>query len=809
MALHAESGKPIELAMQQLWLQGKILPVGARLMVRHVFRSSESKPLEVIYAFAMPRDAALRQFIITGDGFRVRSRLKSTEEAVKEYEAGIQAGHLATLARQYGDGMVNLTVGNIRPQETVVVLLEVLAGVEARDAGLRFRFPFTLAPSYHARARTVEVEPGVGEIELPEEFDDLILPRYHQDAADLHEVGFSLSVAMTQPIAEVSSPSHSVRVKMGDGQSCRVTLSTARDVPDRDVVLDVATRETKPSILVGVGKDTRRRFAAVLPSRAFGETSGAPRRVVFALDRSGSMGGAPIEQARKALAACLGALAADDQFGIVAFDDQVETFSSEMRAGDRQNREEAGKFLAAIEARGGTELARAVAAAANLLGHSAGDILVITDGQVSGTEQILGGAKAGGIRLHCLGIGSASQDRFLTLLARETSGVCRFLTPRERVDMAAVDLFASIGRPVASEIKARIEGEGGGQIAPEPPAAVFLGAPVILFGDNGLFGDTGQGAVSRLMMTWEKPQPGKLELPLDAPDCGLGETLRLLQGSRLITDLDSRYLGQAAERALDRHEQKRIGDRLQLLSETYGLASRRMSLVAVVERAGDQPGDIPKTTVAPVGMPQDVQFQAYFQRAQRSQAATGAFALPMPMMAMPSPPPPVRAAAMPGPPPPASAPPSARAGMPILSTIRNLFSARTQPAKPAKAEKVPPSAPEPEDLLMDLAQQLEPDGGMPGKNDSERVVRSLAAVLALLIEGHTPTAGAFRNHAQRLMRFLETSAFPSLITRERRTLNDALAWIKKGVAPPWKPEELLAWKETEAWKRIAKLVTPP
>src|SRR5271169_1831995 len=114
MALEAESGKPIELAMQQLWLQGKILPVGARLMVRHVFRSGEAKPLEVIYAFAMPRDAALRQFVITGDGFRVRSRLKPTEEAVKEYEAGIQEGHLATLARQYGDGAVNLTVGNIR-----------------------------------------------------------------------------------------------------------------------------------------------------------------------------------------------------------------------------------------------------------------------------------------------------------------------------------------------------------------------------------------------------------------------------------------------------------------------------------------------------------------------------------------------------------------------------------------------------------------------------------------------------------------------------------------------------------------------
>jgi Ca-activated chloride channel family protein len=668
---------------------------------------------------------------------------------------------------------VNLTVGNIRPNETVVVLLEVLAGVEAHDAGLRFRFPFTLAPSYHRGARTMEVEPGVGEIELPEEeFDDLIMPRYQKDATGLHEVGFSLSIAMAQKIAEVSSPSHAVRVKMGDEQGSRVTLAPAHDVPDRDLVLDVATRESKTCILAGAGKDGKRRFAALVPSRAFGETAAAPRNVVFVLDRSGSMGGAPIEQAKKALAACLGALAADDAFGIIAFDDQVETFGSGMHKGERRNRDEAGKFLTAIEARGGTELAPAVAAAVELLGHSAGDVLVITDGQVAGTEQILGGARAGGVRLHCLGIGSASQDRFLKLLARQTGGECRFLSPRERVDLAAVDLFASVGRPLASELKAHIEGADGGRIAPDPPSAVFAGAPVILFGD------TGQAGQNRLIIKWEKPQSGRLELPLGTTDSGLGETLRLLQGSRLITDLDSRYLGDTAERALDRHEQKRIGDRLQALSETYGLASRRMSLVAVVERAGDQAGDIPKTTVVPVGMPQDVLFGAYF-------------------------------------------PTMASGGGEILYSLYEAEKPLELEIAPGADEDVYPfgQVPEisfeleiplgPEDMLLDLAQQLEPDGGMPGKNDFERVVRSLVAVLAFLIEGHTATDGAFRTHVQRLMHFLETSAFHSLDTQQRRTLNDALGWIKKGTAPPWKLGDLLAWEETEALDRLMKLVTTP
>src|SRR4029077_5421822 len=101
---------------------------------------------EVIYSFPLPRDAALRRFRISGDGFDVHSELKPTEEARKLYEKGLAQGALAALAQQCGDGLMNLTVGNIRPQETVTVWLEMIAGVELSDDGFRFRFPFTLAP---------------------------------------------------------------------------------------------------------------------------------------------------------------------------------------------------------------------------------------------------------------------------------------------------------------------------------------------------------------------------------------------------------------------------------------------------------------------------------------------------------------------------------------------------------------------------------------------------------------------------------------------------------------------------------------
>jgi Ca-activated chloride channel family protein len=460
--------------MQRLWLTGRVLPAGARLLVQHVIRSGEARPLEVIYSFPLPRDAALRSFRIEGDGFDAHSELLPRADAAKKFEQGIAGGSLSALAQLYRDGVVNLTVGNIRPGEQVMVHLEILAGVELRDDGFRFRFPFTLAPAYHSRMRAAQAR-GEGEIELPsDEFGDVILPRYREDASGLHEIGFDLAVSHTVPIDEIGSPSHSIRVKQNGS---RVALAGAKDVPNRDLVLDIRYSGTESQVLSGPGEGGKRDFAAVIPSTTFGRHAIGPRRAVILLDRSGSMQGEPMTQARNAIEACLATLNNEDQFGLVAFDNATESMASGLLAGTRENRDRARTFLSGIDARGGTELFAGVTAAATILG-GAGEIMIVTDGQVSGTEEILERAHATGVRLSCLGIGSASQDRFLSLLARATGGVSRFVTPRERVDLAAVDLFASIARPVATGVTA------GPGVQPAAPGAVYAGTPLLLFGET-------------------------------------------------------------------------------------------------------------------------------------------------------------------------------------------------------------------------------------------------------------------------------------------------------------------------------------
>lgn len=800
----ARTGRGVRLAMQELWLTGEILPVGARLVVRHCFRSGEEKPLEAVYAFALPRDAAMRGFRIVGEGFDTRSELRPADEARKTYEAGIEQGSLSALAQSYKDGLVNLTVGNIRPGETVVVCLEIAAGVACADDGFRFRFPFTLAPGYHDRAAAHEAEPGIGELMLPEDiFGDVILPRWRDNAEGLHRVGFDLAVALPADDAEVASPSHAIAVRMRGEAPARVRLAGDADLPDRDLVLDVRGEVKEARVFTGVDAAGKGRFAALIPSTCFGNPDNAPKQVVFLVDRSGSMGGKPFAQAKQGLLACIAALHPEDRFGVVFFGDNPVAFPGGCDAASQEHRDKAREFIHAMDVAGGTRLAGGIEAAAAMLPEG-GDILLITDGQVFETDTIIARAHKTGIRVHCLGIGSASQDRFLALLARNTGGACHFATPRERVDEAALRVFNAVGTLVADDVRCEITGLNGATLAPDPSKTVRHGEPLLVF---GACEPPGRGL---LRCRWDG---GTVEMPLHMPEAqtpapkaadtahAMGETLKLIQGARIITDMEASAPEGAetpqAARRLERHREKQW----RLLAEEYGLANPAMALVAVVKRPGDQPGELPVTRVIPVGMPQDTQFDAYFLSeappaslmcAPRAATADKAFARmdfegvceayderDLSMQAF------------------------MRSGRPTMRKER-------RSAQDVVSERVSPH-----DDKMDTLQlvgMLEADGGLPGDDLDLRIARTLAAAIQVAgyLRQQPQQEHAGRNAwIQRMTAFLQQHA-SHVLTPERATLmkhiiNDlnnhtfapAAGWPEK------QPGDFFAMTVEQLWTWIA------
>jgi Ca-activated chloride channel family protein len=580
---------------------------------------------------------------------------------------------------------------------------------------------------------------GYGEMELPEDrYDDLLLPPWSSDAQNLHTVGFDLLVEFPGRGAQVASPSHLLAARMGDEDSAYVQLANMDDLPNRDLVLDVKMEASEPKVFAGIDKDSQTQFIGVVPSTAFGKRPDTPMRVAFVVDRSGSMGGAPMEQAKKAIRACLGALRPEDQFGIVAFDDRTSVFAADLVPGTRENREKAAEFLSRVDARGGTELLEGLSAATRLFGEPGGDIFLLTDGEVFAGSEIMAGMHDRGFRIHCLGIGSASQDRFLALLARETGGVSRFMTPRERVDLAALELFASVGRPVATGVGCIVAGSTDARLSPAPADTVFAGTPLVVYGSCPA------DAECVLQLKFEGADgSGTLEYPIAAAPSDLAETLRLLRGARLITDLESQ-LSQAGTESgpKGKRSANRVRELLKKASQEYGLASQVMSLVAVVKREGDVEGELPKITVIPVGMPQDTDFAGYFAY---------------------------------------SAPPASFDTLEWSGTVRlcrmATYSVRDVSSPPdlGIADLRAPASHESharlasEDRLVELAALLEPDGGMPGDDLEERILASLLALLAFYGEGHDFNRGPFARHMERLATWLE-QADRSMLSDEHRDI---------------------------------------
>ena len=606
----AGTGLTIPLTMQRLDLVGRVTPVGAMLRVTHRFKTEgQIEPMEALYTFMLPRNGTLRRFIVKGENFKVESKLEPRAEAREAYEEGMEAGHLSVLAEANQDGMVSLSVGQVQPDEIITVVMDIVSGVEIKDNIYRFRFPFTLAPSYHARAIVTSTKDD-GKMTLPSDvFGDIILPEWKNDASGLHRVSFRMNVEAAGKLDSVSSPSHRILVRPSGEGSAEIELSGTGDVPNRDLVIDVQAKEVEASVFADAklvskksSKDDPKvmkgasRWTVVVPSSLLPKSKKVSRKVCFVLDDSGSMGGQPIEQAKLAVRACLSALRPTDEFGLIYFGSSYTVFDAKMAKATDVSRKRADQFISRIHAgSGGTNLADALGAAISVLGGSGGDIFLMTDGQVFETGTIVEQCAAAGAKVHVLGIGSASQDRFLSSLARRSHGVQKMVGVTEDVTASSLELFNAVRRPIQIDLKAYVTGKKMSQ--EHQVDTIWDGYPVLLTDD----GTTGLNLPQTVTFTWGCGKSvKKVKVPVNCIQEVPNGLSGLLHAGRQVEDLEA-----ALDAALkDGPEKKNIEALLKVVSISYGLASRLMSLIAIVKRAGDQAGTQVKQQVVAVGIPE-------------------------------------------------------------------------------------------------------------------------------------------------------------------------------------------------------------
>ncbi|ATB45205.1 VIT domain-containing protein [Corallococcus macrosporus] len=589
--LYTRNGTQVPL--QGVEVTGELLGGHARVRVRQRYRNEEYQPVEAIYTFPLPSDATLSAFSMTCAGRRIEGVVREREEAFRAYDDAVTAGHGAALLDEERRNVFTAQVGNLLPYEETVVEVEFLQPVTAEEGSVRWMLPTLVAPRYIPGATTGD-RTGHGRDEPTTQVPDA--DRITPPVGEVHYgLRMDLLVDLGREVV-VESPSHAVTVTREEGTRVRVGFSRGEVALDRDLVLSLRSPDTSavftPLVTHRNGDTGPGTFALTVVPDLLALASAPPKQeVVFVVDVSGSMAGGSLPQAQAALRLCLRHLREGDRFNVIAFENRFQTFQPQPVPFTQRTLEEADRWVAALNANGGTELLAPMRAAVQAAPD--GVIVLLTDGQVGNESEILRAVLEARktARVYSFGIGTNVSDVLLRDLAKQTGGDVEFIHPGERIDDKVVAQFSRALAPRVTELEAHFDGVECVELAPAELPPLVDGVPWTLL---GRYASPGTGTVT--LRGRSGREPFSLTVRVDLPAASDRPAVEKLWAAERIRGWEAAQLtGRRAES---------MKQRIVELAVAHQLVTRYTSFVVVEERKGERRNSgQAKTRVIPVNAP--------------------------------------------------------------------------------------------------------------------------------------------------------------------------------------------------------------
>jgi Ca-activated chloride channel family protein len=290
------------------------------------------------------------------------------------------------------------------------------------------------------------------------------------------------------PVGDVTSRHHEAVTESLDAKRHTVRLRDEEVPADRDFELTwKALPGTMPqSALYKEVRDgaTYGLLTLFPPSGAVADPGRLPREVVFVIDTSGSMEGASIQQARKALLLAIGRLRTGDRFNVIQFNSYTSQLFPEARMASGENRSAALVYVRKLVASGGTEMEGALRAALGGPGDQefVRQVVFLTDGAVGNEAQLfeLIRQRLGTTRLFTVGIGSAPNGHFMTKAAKLGRGTFTYIGDLAEVEERMGRLFESLESPVLTDIEVRWPSAASVEAWPAKVPDLYAGEPVVV-----------------------------------------------------------------------------------------------------------------------------------------------------------------------------------------------------------------------------------------------------------------------------------------------------------------------------------------
>jgi len=475
---------PIEVSFTKADV--KIKDQFATTRVEQEFYNPNARALEGTFLFPVPKGASIDKFTMNIDGKPVEAELLNADKARHIYEDIVRRQSDPALLEYAGRDLFKVRIFPIEPHARKKITLNYSQLLKA-DAGLvSFALPLNT-----------------------EKFA----------AKPLRRVSLKLELETRHALKSIYSPTHQVEVKRDGARRATVGFEASDVKPNADFQLFYTQDDSDLGVSLLTHKAGGEDGYFVLLASPGVETKNArvmPKDVVFVLDTSGSMAGAKLEQAKKALAFCVENLNDQDRFEVLRFATEVEPLFDNLRDATKANRSAAQKFIEKLKPIGGTAIDDALKKAVSMRRAPGQEadlplqaregperpfvIVFLTDGLPTvGTideNQIVEHAtksKTGLTRIFNFGIGTDVNTRLLDRIAEETKAFSQYVLPDEDIEVKVSSFFTKIKEPVLASPALRFpESVRVTKIYPAPLPDIFKGEQVIV---AGRYSGSGDGAI--------------------------------------------------------------------------------------------------------------------------------------------------------------------------------------------------------------------------------------------------------------------------------------------------------------------------
>src|SRR5260370_15189693 len=303
----------------------------AKVRVSQVFQNPSSVPMEAQVLFPLPEGAAVSALTLVVDGKEMTGRFLGREEARRIYEDIVRRRRDPALLEYMGRDLFQTSVFPVPP------------GGES-----------TVQIGY---SQLLKKDSGLIDVLLP-------LGTAKHSAKPVENFSVTVNIAAAAPIRTVYSPTHQTDISRPDATHavCKLALHNVTNPDDLRLLYSSDASPVGLNVISYKpdGKEDGYFVLLATPDTRADHAPKIAKTMVFLFDRSGSMSGKKIEQAKAALQFLVHQLEPGDTFNLVAYDSEVETFRPELQRADAATVRAALAWVDGLSAGGGTNVDGAV-----------------------------------------------------------------------------------------------------------------------------------------------------------------------------------------------------------------------------------------------------------------------------------------------------------------------------------------------------------------------------------------------------------------------------------------------------------------